>query len=218
MAIVLPEGAAVSRRTAAWLHGVDARMPGEHHLPVRLECTVPTGVEPVSRLGMKCYAAPLDDSDVTEVCGAPCTTPRRTALDLLRWLPPHMGLGAADALAHLGLVTTDELRQEVERWPGMPGIAKARSLAGLVEPLTESFGESWLRLRVVDAGFPVPRAQIELCDAEGYVRFRLDMGWDEVRIALEYAGGSTTPPPNSKRMTRHVGPGSRPITAGRSTA
>lgn len=186
--LVLPAGAAVSRRTAAWLHGVDARLPGEHKAPVRLECTVPTGLEPLSRRGLTCYAAPLDTEDVVEVFGVPCTTPRRTALDLLRWLPPHMGLGAADALAHLALVTPHELQQEVERWPGAPGIAKARALATLVEPLTESFGESWLRLRVVDAGFPVPRAQIELSDATGHVRFRLDLGWDDVKTGLEYDG------------------------------
>jgi hypothetical protein len=110
-----------------------------------------------------------------------------------------MGLGAADALAHLGLVTRGGLREEVERWRRMPGIAKARSLAELVEPLTESFGESWLRLRFVDAGFPVPRAQIELMDDAGHVRFRLDLGWDDVKLAVEYDGLAYHSSPNQQR-------------------
>ncbi len=64
---------------------------------------------------------------------------------------------------------------------------QARYLAAVVEPLTESFGESWLRLRLVDAGLPRPQAQIQVPDASpgGY---RLDLGWPDRRVAVEYDG------------------------------
>src|SRR4051794_29736828 len=93
VALVLPERAAIARRTAAWLFGVDGRRPGEQGAPVVLECVVASGTEPMSRPGVRCYAAPLDAADMGEVGGMPCTTPLRTCLDLLRWMPPHMGLG-----------------------------------------------------------------------------------------------------------------------------
>lgn len=188
LALRLPPGAAVCRLTAAWLYGVDARMPEERTAPPVVECVAPLGREPVSRPGVRGYVASLAPRDLQEVGGVPCTTPLRTAIDLLRWLQPHMGLGTADALAFRGLVDPAHLRDEVERWAGCPGVAQARRLAPLVEPRAESFGESWLRLRIVDAGFPRPVVQIEIVGADGRVRYRLDLGWPDRCLAIEYDG------------------------------
>ena len=183
----LPPGAVVSRLTAAWLWGVDGRMPEDRDGPVLVECTVPMGRQPLRHPGVRSYVAPLE-GDVCELNGIPVTSAARTGVDALRWLRPHMGLGVADALAHRGLVTPQELSARVEDFGGCAGVRQARYLARLVEPGTESFGESWLRLRVVDAGFPRPRVQIEVVDAMGKVVYRLDLGWDDVKIALEYDG------------------------------
>jgi hypothetical protein len=188
VSLVLPSGAAIARRTAAWLFGVDGRQPGEQDAPVALECVVPAGTEPLSRPGVRCYATPLDAADVGEIGGVPCTTPLRTCLDLLRWLRPHMGLGCADALAHRGLVSCEEVLVACERFAGGRGIAQARRLAGYLEPLTESFGESWTRLRMLDAGFPRPTAQIPVVGDDGRVVFRLDLGWPDRLLAAEYDG------------------------------
>ncbi len=49
-------------------------------------------------------------------------------------------------------------------------------------------GESWLRLRIVDAGFPRPVVQIEVLDADGRCVYRLDLGWPDRRLAVEYDG------------------------------
>ncbi|MFI7586881.1 type IV toxin-antitoxin system AbiEi family antitoxin [Spongisporangium articulatum] len=188
LALALPSGAAASRRTAAWLWGVDARAPGEHTRSLALECTVPVGREPVRRPGLRCYVAPLDDEDLTDIGRVPVTTPLRTAVDLLRWLPPHMGLGAADALAHAGLLVPAHLGDEIERFRGSRGVAQARRLATLVDPRTESIGESWTKLRIADAGFPPPEPQIKLYDSHGREIYRLDMGYRHIRQAYEYDG------------------------------
>src|SRR3954469_18299831 len=172
----LPDDAVVGRLTAAWLFGVDACMPEERSRPPVIECIVPPGRQPLRRPGVRCYVAALGD-EMCDVAGIPTTTPTRTALDCLRWLRPHMGLGVADALAGAGLVTPTELVARVAESPGLRGVVQARYLAGLVEPKTESMAESWLRLRVVDAGFPRPRVQIELCDEAGRCVYRLDLGW-----------------------------------------
>jgi hypothetical protein len=184
----LPPGAVVSRLTAAWLWGVDGRMPEEREGPVVVECTVPRGVQPIRRPGVRGYAAPLGDDDVCLVAGIPTTTSERTSIDALRWLRPHMSLAVADALAAMGLVSPDAVVTRLGDFAASPGIRQARYLAGLIDPLTESFGESWLRLRIVDAGFPRPRAQIEVLDAMGRCVMRLDLGWEDRRIAVEYDG------------------------------
>ncbi len=48
--------------------------------------------------------------------------------------------------------------------------------------------ESWLKLLVVQAGFPQPADQFPVVDALGCVRYVLDLCWPELRIALEYDG------------------------------
>ena len=149
----LPDGAAVCRLTAAWLLGVDALSPQHRVDPPLVECVVPRGRQPVRRPGVRSYAASLHQ-DVIELSGVPTTSPRRTAIDVLRWLPPHVGLGASDALAARGLISRKEILVGLEEFSGCRGVARARYLADLIEPKTESFGESCLRLRIVDAGFP----------------------------------------------------------------
>jgi hypothetical protein len=198
VARILPQGAAISRRTAAWLFGVDVRAPSELTTAMPVECTVPLGTEPLRRPGVRCFVAMLGP-DVHERFGVPCTTAVRTAVDLLRWEPPHLGLGAADALAKRGAVGVEELVAAVERWRHHRGVDKARRLAHLVEPLTESFGESWLRLRIVDAGFPRPSVQIEVCDRFGRIVYRIDLGWPERGIGVEYDGEEYHDAPEHRR-------------------
>lgn len=199
----LPDDAVVGRRTAAWLWGVDGRSPDERAAAPLVECIVPPGRQPLRRPGVRCYVAPVA-GEVCEVDGIPATTPLRTSLDVLRWLAPHMGLAVVDALAAAGLVTRDGLLARAAEVPGVRGIARARRLADLVEPRTESMGESWLRLRIVDAGFPRPRVQIEVLDADGRCVYRLDMGWEDRRIAVEYDGEEyhSTPEQLSRDLRR----------------
>lgn len=185
--LVLPPGAAVGRRTAAWLWGVDARSPGEHPAVPDAECVVPARVEPVRRPGLRCFQAPLTDDEVVVVEGIRVTTPLRTALDCARYLPPFMGLGTIDAMAHQKLVVPQEMAVEIERFRGDRFVARARRLIAACEPRTESFGESWLRLRCLDAGFPRPEAQVRLPDDE-CPTWRLDLGFVEFQAGAEYDG------------------------------
>jgi len=187
-ALVLPPGSAIARRTAAWLFGIDTRSPNERSAPLDVECVVPRGQMPVRRAGVRCYQTDLEPDDLMSIQGTPCTTPTRTATDLLRWLSPPMGLAGADALAAAGYIDQAEVSAMLERWPGHPFIKQARRLSSWIEPLSESFGETWLRLRILEAGFPRPLAQIPIFDSRGRVVFRLDLGWPERRIGIEYDG------------------------------
>jgi hypothetical protein len=202
LSLRLPLEAVVVRRTAAWLWGVDGFAPDEV-LDGRLvlECSVPPGRQPVRRPGVRCYTAQSHD-DICIGAGIPTTTPLRTAIDVLRWLRPHMGLAVTDALAALGLVEPAELLAQLEDFTGCRGIRRARYLAGLVEPRTESFGESWLRLRIVDAGFPRPTVQIEVFDRLGHCIYRLDLGWEDRHVAVEYDGEAYHSSPEQRSRDR----------------
>jgi hypothetical protein len=187
VALVLPDRAAICRGVAAWVHGVDARPPWQRSEPLVLECVVPRGTEPPDLPGVVAHVDRLDHHDVARVGGVPVTTVERTALDLARTGPPHMALAALDALAHAGLVDVGRLAGRLDEWRGQRGVAQARRLVAWCEPLTESFGESWLRLRLLDAGFPRPTAQISV-RRDGREVYRLDLGWPRRRLAVEYDG------------------------------
>ena len=188
VALVLPPGAAVARRTAAWLYGIDPRGPDERDGVDPVECVVAAGAVVPHRAGLVAREARLGVEDVACVHGTPVTTAERTALDLARFLRPFMGLAVVDAFAHARLVDPLRLVGRIEDFTGGRGIEQARRLVRFCDAATESYGESWLRLRIVDAGFPRPEAQIWICDPAGIAVYRLDMGWRERRLAIEYDG------------------------------
>lgn len=188
ISLVLPPGAAVARETAAWLLGVDVRPPARWQDAPLLECLVPLGAIRPRRPDVRAYISDLPAQDVMTLGPVPCTTATRTALDLARYRPRFLGLGAVDALTHLGLTSVPELEAAATGLDGHRFIRRAREVIDLCEPATESTGESWTRLRIIDAGFPRPTVQISLRDSTGREVYRLDMGFKDAKVAVEYDG------------------------------
>jgi hypothetical protein len=137
--------------------------------------------------GVRCRQANLDAADITYVDGVHLTTPLRTASDLLRRLYRPYALAAADGFARAGLIDVHALEDFVARLKGYPGIIQARSLVHMIEPKAQTPGESWQRLRILDAGFPRPTAQLEVVDDFGGTYF-LDHAYPEQLIGSEFDG------------------------------
>jgi hypothetical protein len=189
IARVAPPGAVICRRTAAWLYGVDTLALHERDTLPSVDCVRPPKRR-ATRLPLAAgHSQTLLTGDVIELHGLQVTSPLATAVHLGRHLDRPFALSAIDSMLHVGLIRHQDLREAIERYPHHPGIAKARELAELAEPLTESPGESWLRLRVVDAGFPRPEVQVVVRTESR--EFRLDLGFrqpcpDGRRLGLEY--------------------------------
>jgi hypothetical protein len=188
VALVMPPAAVISRRTAAWLHGFEAYAPSARDEWHQVECVVPAGLSRVRRRGVSGWEETLLPEDVTSLGGIRITTATRTAVDLARYTPRFMGLATLDDFCHRGLTDQVRLLACAERFAGGRNIAVARELIMWAEPLTESPGESWLRLRILDAGFPRPDAQVRIVDAAGRLVYRLDLGYCDRRLGLEYDG------------------------------
>lgn len=186
MKIIAPPHAVVADDWASWVFGVDTFAPSRRH-SLTPTLVVPHGRSRTRIDGLDCRQALLNDNEIIEIDGLKITSPARTTSDFLRkkWRP-H-ALSAADSMAHAGLVTPDEVRGFVGRLAGFPGIRQARNLARLIEERTESPGESWTRLRIIDAGFAAPKPQLELLDRDGNLRF-LDLSYPELKLAVEYDG------------------------------
>ena len=187
-ALVLPPHVVACRGLAATLHGVDPRGPALDTAPVALQGLVPASNRAPKWRGVSIYEAPLAASDVMELGGVLVTTPERTALDCARYLSPPMALAVLDRMAGLGLVDPEVLLVRIEEFRGDRGVGQARYLIAHIEPDAESYGESWFRLRLLDAGFPRPDVQIWVPE-EGPGAFRVDVGWEHLRKGGEYDGG-----------------------------
>jgi hypothetical protein len=196
--VYVPKGAEVSlrdRATAAWLasgrRGVIAGVVASalHHA----SWVDPT--HPIELVGVKCRPQPgliarqesLAEDEVTRACGLPVTTRVRTAFDLGRHQGRPQALARLDALMWTQRFSIDAVGELAARYPGARGTRQLRELLPSVDGGAESPPESRIRLWLIDSGMPTPQTQIPVFDGRRAVAY-LDMGWEEVKVAVEYDG------------------------------
>ena len=129
----------------------------------------------------------LADDEVTRIAGLPVTTVARTAFDLGRHLARDKAIARLDALSRAIRFSDDDVLLLAKRHPRARGIRQLRDVLALVDRGAASPKETWLRLLLVDAGFPVPTTQIPVQNSWGLIAM-LDMGWEEFMVAAEYDG------------------------------
>jgi hypothetical protein len=130
----------------------------------------------------------IGEDEVVVIEGIPATTPSRTALDLGCWYPRSEAVAAIDALARVTDLKMPEVDLLAQRYSGRRGIRQARATLGLVDAGAQSPKETWLRLLLIQAGLPRPQTQIPVRDEFGSIIAYLDMGWEDMKIAVEYDG------------------------------
>jgi len=130
----------------------------------------------------------LDTRETLVRNGIRITTPERTAFDIGRSLSVDRSIPVLDALAHATNFKVADVVSLAAARPGSRGIRRLRSALKLVDGGAESPQESRVRLLLVAAGLPPPQTQIEFTDEFGTARIRVDMGWREWRVAVEYDG------------------------------
>lgn len=185
--LVVPPGAVVTDRTAAWLWGAQRVLPPGAHLevpPISLFCL------PGSRLRNKLVESGqrmLLPTDIEMVDGLRVTTPLRTACDVGRLLHRDQAIGVLDALAALNRFDPSQLLAETARFKGFRGVLQLRYLVPLVDKKSGSPGESTLRLRWIEVPLPRPECQVEVCAPDGR-SFFVDIGLADQRFGAEYFG------------------------------
>lgn len=184
--LVTPDNAVVCDETAAWVRGLNVFSPGTRH-NFAPALVVRHGGARIVHPQSRGRQAIISSDDIEFLDGVHLTTPVRTVSDLLRKMYRPYALAAADAFAHAGLIDVDDVNEYVGRLKGYRGIVQARSLAAIIEPKTQSPGESWQRLRMLDAGFPPPEPQFEIVDDFGRSYF-IDLPYPELQIGSEYDG------------------------------
>ena len=145
------------------------------------------------------------DDEITAVAGLPVTTLARTAFDLGRYQKRSAAIARMDALMRDAPFSVDEVLMLMRRYGPVRGVRQLRELLPLVDPGAASPKESWLRLLLIDNGFPIPETQIPLFDGAVDPFAFLDMGWRHIQLAVEYDGDQhrTDRPQYVKDMRRH---------------
>jgi hypothetical protein len=183
VALVLPPGGVVAGTTAALLHGADVRRHGDEAVDV----VVPRN-DQVRRPGVRARSALVEPCDTVLVCGVPCLSPVRVAFDLARQRHLVEAVVGIDAMLNRGGCRLNDLAAYVEEHPGWRGVRFAREALDHAEPLSESVMETRQRMALVLAGLPRPRAQVDVFEASGTHVARLDLGYDEWKVGLDYDG------------------------------
>jgi hypothetical protein len=93
-----------------------------------------------------------------------------------------------DALLNATHIKVTDVLPIADSKPGTRGVRRLRSALALVDGGAESPQESRVRLVLVRAGLPAPETQIEFVDKFGDVLIRVDMGWRQRKVAVEYDG------------------------------
>ncbi|OBF05406.1 hypothetical protein A5730_01085 [Mycobacterium sp. ACS4054] len=138
--------------------------------------------------GIQAHGDRIEEDEIELVAGMRVTSPARTALDLGCWYPTMTAVAGIDALARVIEIKAVDIELLARRYVGRRGIARARQAIDLFDPGAQSPKESWLRVVLIEAGLPRPQTQIPVLNEFGSVFAYLDMGWEEVKVAVEYDG------------------------------
>ena len=166
--------------SAAALHGtlwLDTNLPAELNQRHRHKTD-----------GILLHSDKLADDEVCIANGVPATTPVRTAYDLGRRRGLTTAVIRLDALMQATNLNPSDVEALGARHRGARGIVQLREVIALSDGGAESPQESRTRLVLTRAGLRPQRTQIEVFDTFGeYIR-RIDMGWDDWMVGVEYDG------------------------------
>lgn len=137
--------------------------------------------------GMVVRTYRLSDDEVRTFRGMRITTAARTAFDIGRVLPAAKAIPIVDALLNATGIKAADVAALADRHSGARGIRRLRAALELVDGGAESPQETRVRLLLVNAGLPRPETQIEFRNLHRK-RIRVDMGWREWKVAVEYDG------------------------------
>ncbi len=191
MLSVCPPDAVAAGVTAAQLHGL--WLPPWLADQQRIETIVHrTSGPPARRPGgrrpeFRCRRQTLRTDEIIELDGVPVTSEARTWLDLAGRLRPADLLAVGDS-ALRGTATAAEIDELTRRAWHRPGVVLARRVAPLLNARSRSRPESHLRWILHEADLPTPQVNVAVNSADGEWLFEPDLGYDDVKLGIEYNG------------------------------
>jgi hypothetical protein len=149
----------------------------------------------------------LATGETLKVDGMAVTTAARTAFDLGRRTSWRLrAVQRLDALVNATDVKLIDIEAVMAAHPGARGMPRLRKVLPVVDGGAESPQETLTRLVLIDAGLPRPRTQIQVYDDHRCFVARIDMGYEDVLVGIEYDGPQhwTDPAVRQRDIDRQV--------------
>lgn len=178
---LLVPGAVVTGPSAGAFWGLPTAGPDDD-----VELTVPPGSTVCRAPGVRVRRRAVDASHVVVRRGVRVTTAEATAIELARAGPVDEAVVLVDRLVAAGAADLQSVRSLAADVTGR-GCRQVREAVGLADGLAGSPQETRLRLLLHRSALPRPVAQFVVRDATGFVA-RVDFGWPDAKVALEYEG------------------------------
>lgn len=202
----------VTRAIAAWLwSGRTATAAGLSaaalHRTAWIDDWLPAELNRASRdkaSGIIVHSDTLDDDETCIRDGIRLTTPARTAFDVGRRKGSVTAVIRLDALMHATEVKAADIELLADRHRGARGVVQLRRVLRLADGGAESPYETKTRLALIGSGLPRPQTQIEVLNDWGAVVARIDVGWEEWKVGVEFDGAHhwTDPSQRSRDIDR----------------
>ncbi|WP_078294637.1 DUF559 domain-containing protein [Mycobacterium sp. D16R24] len=156
---------------------------------------------------LRVHRESLLTNEVDRIDGVAATSAARTAFDLGRWLRLDTAVQRLDALIAATGVSPAEIQKVAAAHPGARGLVTLGKALELVDGGAESPQETRTRLLLVRSGFPKPRSQIRVYTRYGEFVARVDMGWEDLKLGVEFDGAQhwTDPYQRSRDVDRSAG-------------
>lgn len=144
-------------------------------------------VTPEGRRLVRHHLTFLDREVVQHRSGLWLTSPVRTALDCVGLLSEEAAVCLVDAALFSKAFSLSELERAVRARAGWPGVGRQRRAAQLADGRAESPSETLARLLLLPV-LPELVPQVRVRDRNGRVVARVDLGIEELRLAVEADG------------------------------
>ncbi len=176
--LVHPPRVYASHTSAGRVYGVPlpAGLDGEH-------VSVCHPADRRRRAGVRTHVVPVR-TPVNRYRGLPVSAPRQLFVELAQLLCLIDLVVVGDDLVHRKLLTPED----VVTYCAQHGGPAARRAARYVRRDVESAMETRLRMLIVLAGLPEPTVNVKVFHEDGRLRYRFDLAWPEVKLAVEYDG------------------------------
>ena len=208
---VAPDGTVIAGLTAAALHGLwlPPDLPDRIELVLRRDAEIPKQHSHSKRREIRGRRRVLLPDEVTVLHGLPVLTAARTWVDLGEVLQLPDLVASGDSVLRAG-VPIEELAIVASRATHRRGVRRVRAALPLLDARSRSRPESHMRVAVVTAGLPKPDVNKAVYDDHGQWLFEPDLGYEDVKLALEYNGADHAETDRMRRdMTRAVDAGRR---------
>lgn len=137
--------------------------------------------------GIVLHSDTLDAEEVCLVRGIRTTTPARTAFDLGRRRGKGIAVERVDALLQACDLKLVDIQALVDAHRGARGLVQLRQVLDLADYGAESPQETRLRMLYTEEGMRPTQTQIAVFD-HGRQVGRIDMGWPEWKVGVQYDG------------------------------